>query len=60
MTQDGQPIETTAAANANTTSLFSAPEPALRHAKQTSRPPATNPFQAPDFGELAEADEEPA
>lgn len=58
MTQDGQPIETTAAAN--TTSLFSAPEPALRHAKQTSRPPATNPFQAPDFGELAEADEEPA
>jgi hypothetical protein len=58
LTQDGQPIDTTAAAN--TTSLFSAPEPALRHTKQTSQPPATYPFQAPDFGEPAEADEEPA
>ncbi|GGQ75351.1 hypothetical protein Saso_36320 [Streptomyces asoensis] len=33
------------------TSLFSAPEGAKHHAGAASPPPATNPFQAPDFGE---------
>ncbi|MER6210222.1 MULTISPECIES: hypothetical protein [unclassified Streptomyces] len=31
--------------------MFSAPEGASRHANAGSPPPATNPFQAPDFGE---------
>jgi len=33
------------------TSLFSAPEGQPRRATAASPPPATNPFQAPDFGE---------
>ncbi|PJN34685.1 hypothetical protein CG747_38960 [Streptomyces sp. CB02959] len=33
------------------TSLFSAPEGPPRYATAASPPPATNPFQAPDFGE---------
>ncbi|MET7485035.1 hypothetical protein [Streptomyces sp. NPDC005538] len=31
--------------------MFSAPEGASRHPSAGSPPPATNPFQAPDFGE---------
>jgi hypothetical protein len=31
--------------------LFSAPEGATRQSNAGSPPPATNPFQAPDFGE---------
>ncbi|MFF1543853.1 hypothetical protein [Streptomyces sp. NPDC058291] len=31
--------------------LFSAPEGALSHPAAASPPPATNPFQAPDFGD---------
>ncbi len=31
--------------------LFSAPEGAPSYATEASPPPATNPFQAPDFGE---------
>ncbi|MFJ9542852.1 hypothetical protein ACIRPX_37170 [Streptomyces sp. NPDC101225] len=45
------------------TSLFSALEGQPRGAAAVSPPPATNPFQAPDFGEdeafLAEAAPEP-
>ncbi|WP_406201343.1 MULTISPECIES: hypothetical protein [unclassified Streptomyces] len=33
------------------TSLFSAPEGQPRRSAAASPPPATNPFQAPDFGE---------
>lgn len=33
------------------TSLFSAPEGQPRRSGAASPPPATNPFQAPDFGE---------
>ncbi|WP_369271679.1 hypothetical protein AB5J55_18065 [Streptomyces sp. R11] len=33
------------------TSLFSAPEGQPRRSDAASPPPATNPFQAPDFGE---------
>ncbi|OSZ61949.1 hypothetical protein OQI_02585 [Streptomyces pharetrae CZA14] len=33
------------------TSLFSAPEGQPRRSTAVSPPPATNPFQAPDFGE---------
>lgn len=36
-------------------SLFSAPEPVLLHDKTESRPPTTNPFQAPEFEEFEEA-----
>jgi hypothetical protein len=32
-------------------SLFSAPEGQPRRSTAVSPPPATNPFQAPDFGE---------
>ncbi|AWW42595.1 hypothetical protein DN051_22470 [Streptomyces cadmiisoli] len=45
------------------TSLFSALEGRPRRSTPASPPPATNPFQAPDFGEdeifLAEEAEEP-
>ncbi|MEU9055711.1 MULTISPECIES: hypothetical protein [unclassified Streptomyces] len=33
------------------TSLFSAPEGQPRRSTTASPPPATNPFQAPDFGD---------
>jgi hypothetical protein len=39
----------------DTFSLFSEPEPAVPHAVAVPGPPVTNPFQAPDFGEAAEA-----
>lgn len=37
----------------DTTSLFSAPEPAYSHATTEAPPPMRNPFQAPDFDETA-------
>ncbi len=48
----------------DSTSLFSAPEGQSRRSTAASPPPATNPFQAPDFGEdetfLLEDAQEPA
>ncbi|OIJ69601.1 hypothetical protein [Streptomyces mangrovisoli] len=38
-------------------SLFSAPEGHLSRSAAVSPPPATNPFQAPDFGENSGDDE---
>nr|BFD83681.1 hypothetical protein StreXyl84_30820 [Streptomyces sp. Xyl84] len=38
------------------TSLFSAPEGQPRRSAAASPPPATQPFQAPDFGDFGEDD----
>ncbi|MFH0243707.1 hypothetical protein ACGRHY_15050 [Streptomyces sp. HK10] len=36
----------------DTTELFSAPDQAPRTPRAATRPPARNPFQAPDFGDI--------